>query len=81
MSDKKAYSYDEITEILNDNFEHFVLVGTATIITDDGVSDNNTFMARQGNLSCCYGLAYQASNTIQQTIDALSWNLEEEDDD
>ena len=72
-SAKRAYSYDEIVEILGDYFDHYVLTGVSSVVTEDGVSKNNTFLAREGNLSCCYGLSVQASKEIQKHIDVLSF--------
>ena len=73
--EKKAYTNDEIYEILEGHFKNFVLVGEFDNIKNNGeYSPQSTFLARNGNLSCCYGLAYQAARSIENTIDGVQWD-------
>lgn len=74
---KKAYTNDEIFDILDEHFDHFVCTGVLSDIDEDGeFSSNNTYYSRGGNSAACWGLAMQAARTIQNQIDDTPWDSE-----
>jgi len=68
---KKAYTNDEIYEILELQFpKGFVLAGVFDEVTEDGIDKDSTFTARNGNISSCFGLAHQLTRDVQTAIDS-----------
>ena len=79
MVDKKAYTKDEIYEILESSFKTFVCVGIFDEVTEEGEFEtDSTFMARNGNIAACIGLASETVRDLQKKRDAIPWSGEDE---
>ena len=72
---------EDLFNALNAKFGRYVLAADSIDITDHGVEDGNFHLMFQGNKSCCYGLAVQASRSIEAKIDKQGWGREGGDDE
>ena len=72
---------EDLFDVLNAKFGRYVLAADSIDITDHGVEDGNFHLMYQGNKSCCYGLAVQASRSIEAKIDKQGWGREGGDDE
>jgi hypothetical protein len=62
---------------LKTQFNTFVFVAVLDEVSENGEFETNlTFQAHKGNLSCCYGLASQASKDIDRKIKEQVWDSE-----
>jgi hypothetical protein len=76
---KKAYTNEEVCEILDNHFEAYVCSGILKQVDEDGVY-NDTFLAHNGNHSSLYGLSAQATISIQKKIDNIPWASEDDNE-
>lgn len=80
MSIKKAYTNDEVMEIMETHFpKGFIISGVFDEVTDDGISEDYTFSGKKGNINVCFGLSYQLTKSIQRQIDKYAEEWEDED--